>query len=80
MDQDMTGKLVLYLRRLQPDLPDLHFPQFDFLERALIVAQSVPAGQIASTTALRFPGKAHRIPTEIHAARIRAVHAIVASE
>jgi len=24
MDQDMTGKLVLYLRRLQPDLPDLH--------------------------------------------------------
>jgi tRNA nucleotidyltransferase (CCA-adding enzyme) len=62
------------------DLPDLHFPQFDFLERALIVAQSVPAGQIASTTALRFPGKAHRIPTEIHAARIRAVHAIVASE
>ena len=55
------------------DLPDLQFPQFAYMERALAAAQAVPVGQIAAEMARRFPGQVQRIPEQIHAARILAV-------
>ncbi len=55
------------------DLPDVQFPQHDYLERVLQAAQAVPAGQIAQATAQRFPGQVQKIAEEIRTARIRAV-------
>jgi tRNA nucleotidyltransferase (CCA-adding enzyme) len=49
------------------------FPQKAYLENALVAAQSVDAGAIATETSQRYPGQTQRIPEAIRAARVARV-------
>ncbi|MDO8299000.1 multifunctional CCA addition/repair protein [Lacisediminimonas sp.] len=49
------------------------FPQAAYLLQALQAARAVPAGQIASETASRYPDQAQRIPEAIRQARVAAI-------
>ena len=50
-----------------------HFPQQILLEKSLHAALSIPARQIAQSTAQRFPNQPQRIAEEILTARVNAV-------
>lgn len=51
------------------NLPDVKFPQADYLAQALQAAQQVQAGEIAQ----RFPGQPQQIGAAVHQARVEAV-------